>query len=135
MTVPFKANSQIVDAIVHNPLYLPGKKPVFEVFTIAGGQTLPMGAVLGMITSSGKLTLALSASSDGSQTPMAVLPQPVATFAADGSTNLDMSMSVIVEGYLNGTALVFGTGLSLTTAVKAILRDAGIHTRSPGYSG
>ena len=109
MSFSYPAVDRTVDSIVFIPLWLPsGTKPVFEVYTILCGQTLPAGAVLGRITASGKLQLAVAAAGDGSQVPMAVLQENLATFAADGVTPLDMTLSVAVTGYFNAAALYFG---------------------------
>lgn len=53
-----------------------GEHPVItRSGTLISGQNLVRGALLGRITTGGKLTLSLSASSDGSQTPVAILAE------------------------------------------------------------
>lgn len=134
MSIFTQAKYRAVDAITFKTLILPGETPVFMNYTLGGGQTLYAGSVLGRITATGKLVLSTSAAGDGSQVPMAVLNQNVSTYDIDGTTALDTPMSVIVHGMLNSDALVFGTGQTIANCVE-YLRDAGIHTRRPGYSG
>lgn len=134
MSLPYPARMNTVDAITFNTLLLPGEKPVFQNYVIAGGQTLKAGSVLGRITASGKLKLSASAAGDGSQTPIAVLNQALSTYDVDGTTALDMPMSVIVHGTVNASALVFGTGHTVASTREA-LRDGGIHVGNLTYSG
>jgi hypothetical protein len=135
MTTQFPATAGVVDAIVFNPLWLPGHNPRFENYTILAGQNLAAGSVLGLITASGKLVLSLLAAGDGSQAPMAVLAHDIKTYDIDGVTGLDMKASVIVdEAYLNETALIIGTGHTVAT-VKDAFRPLGMLLRAPGFSG
>jgi hypothetical protein len=118
-----------------NDLFMPGSRPKFMNFTILGGQTLLKGSVLGMVTASRKLKLAASAAGDGSQNPMAVLDRDLATFDTDGTTPLDMTFDVVVDGAVfNPAALVLGTGTTSNVAQDA-LRALGIQFRTPGFSG
>jgi len=133
MSLPHPAGMRVVGAIVYNPLLMPGECPEFMAYTIKGGQTLKAGSVLGVITATGKLLLSASAAGDGSQTPMAVLLEPVTTKDAAGA-DLDMVIEVAVSGMFNETALVFGAGHSIATTRES-LRGANIYTRRPGYSG
>lgn len=134
MSISHPAKHRGVDAISFNPLWLPGKQPTFMPYTILGGQTLKVGSVLGRITASGKLKLTASAAGDGSEVPLFVLQEPLATFAADGSTPADMVMAVATSGSVNETALVYGAGHTAST-IREALRAAGFVLRSPGYSG
>lgn len=88
-------------------------------------QTLKVGAVLGKVTATGKYKLALSASSDGSQTPSAV-------YIADGqglsqdlvlAATTDTNAIVLVRGpvMLAGENLQLGTGITLAAAKAAFL--------------
>ena len=84
---------------------LAGEYPRVErIVTIKSGQNVKKGSVLGKITSSGKFVLSLKASSDGSETPDAILAE-----AVDAST-ADKHGVVYFSGEFNQTALVFGTG-------------------------
>jgi hypothetical protein len=95
---------------------------VTDSVTITGGPFV-RGSVLGKITASGKYTLALSASSDGSQTPAAILAD-----YADGSA-ADVISGVYLMAEVNGNALTLGTGITLAAA-KAALRPNGIFVKT-----
>ena len=127
------ARAGVVDALVHNPLLIPGKRPVYNSFMIGGGQQLLIGSVLGKITATGALVLCAAAAGDGSQNPFAVCPENIFTFDEAGEPEAKFT-SVIVEGFFNSTALRFGAGYTF-----AALRDAmaarGLHARAPGFSG
>jgi hypothetical protein len=84
------------------------------------------GSVLGVVTASGKLLLAASAAGDGSATAVAVLNEDLDTSGGD------KVYPVIVEGYLNETALVFGAGHDADT-VRHALRAQGIYLTAPRY--
>lgn len=94
-----------------------------EVVTDSGvlitGQNLARGALLGKITASGKLTLSLSAASDGSEVPYAVLNE------ATDATSADKTTAIILSGELSEDAIVYGTAHTKAT-VKDGLRDLGI---------
>jgi hypothetical protein len=93
--------------------------PVTDGGTLVSGQNLIRGALLGKITASGKLTLALSASSDGSQTPYAILAEDTNASAGDAAC------TIYTVGEFNPNAMTFGTGITAASA-KDTLRDAGI---------
>jgi hypothetical protein len=132
----YPANAGVVDSFTPDPqLMLPGSRPRFMNFVILGGQTLLKGSVLGMVTATRKLKLALAAAGDGSQTPIAVLDRDLASFDTDGVTGLDTSFDVVVGGaVLNPLALVLGTGTTLNVAEDA-LRALGFTFRNTGFSG
>ena len=132
----YPARATDADSFSPDPqLKLPGSEPKFMNFTILGGQTLAKGSVLGMVTASRKLKLAAAAAGDGSQTPMAVLQNDLATYDTDGTTPLDITFDVWVSGVvLNSAALVLGTGTTLAVAQDA-LRALGFQFRSTGFSG
>lgn len=91
--------------------------------------TLRVGAVLGKVTATGKYKLSLSAASDGSQTPAAILIANYLGLSEDivlaGST--DTKALVLVRGpaIVADAALQLGTGIT-SAAVKAALVGAGI---------
>ncbi len=90
-----------------NGLLLPQMAEAFgEAVTIISGQNLAAGALLGQITASGKYTLSLSAAADGSQTPVAVLPE-----AVDASGG-DKSAFVFYTGFFRESKMVFGAGIT-----------------------
>lgn len=90
--------------------------------TLVSGQNLVRGAVLGKITSGGKYTLSLSASSDGSQVPDAVL---VDTTDASGG---DKEVMVYTRGEFNEAALTIGTGHT-ADSIREGLRVKNIHLK------
>lgn len=139
MSLPYPARSRVVDSITFNPLIMPGERLVFMNYTLLGGQQLVAGSVLGRITASGLLRLSDPTNGDGSEVPMSVLCEDVATFAQDGATPKDTPLSVAVHGMFNQTALTFGASVAHGSAAYLTmleqLRAAGIHTRAPGYSG
>lgn len=125
--LPYPAFAGTVEAVVHEQLFMPGKDPVLASFTVLTGQTLAAGSVLGIVTASGKLKLSLSAATDGSEVPFAVLIEDLDT------TGGDKVFPVAVEGYFNEEALVFGTGHD-ADSVRVALRDRGIYLSAPRYS-
>jgi hypothetical protein len=96
---------------------------VTDAETLVSGQNLARGAVLGKITASGKLTLSLSASGDGSQTPYAVLAE-----AKDASGG-DAACVVYKTGEFSEGALTIGTGHT-AASIKDGLRDKGIFLKA-----
>jgi hypothetical protein len=111
------AQTFIPDQLIAGP-----KQIVTRNVTLTGGPYV-RGAVLGKITASGKFTLALSASSDGSQTPTAILADN-----ADGSA-ADVIAGVFLEGEFNVNAVTLGTGITAAAATDA-LRPLGVHLKS-----
>lgn len=92
--------------------------------TLVSGQNLKRGALLGRITTGGKLTLSLSASSDGSQNPVAVLAHDTDASAADTET------LVYDRGDFNEAAVTFGTAHT-ADSVRTALRALGITLIKP----
>lgn len=89
-----------------------------EAVTIASGQTLVRGAVVGRITDSGKYILSLSGASDGSQTPVGVL-------AADcDASGGDKTAPVYFTGEFFVEKCTLGASHTITT-VNAAWRAAG----------
>ncbi len=81
--------------------------------TIASGQTLTRGAVMGRVTADDKYKLAASAAGDGSETPVAVLAVDVDASAGD------VAASVYVSGGFDKDKLNFGVGVDTDAAEKA----------------
>lgn len=125
--LPHPAFAGTVSAVTFNDLYMPGKDPVLAPFTIATGQTLALGSVLGAVTATGKLVLSDAAATDGSEVPFAILIEALDT------TGGDKVMDVAVEGYFNETALVYGGGHD-ANSVRLPLRDRGIYLSTPRHS-
>jgi hypothetical protein len=113
----FSAQTFVPDQLIAGP-----KQIVTRNVTLTGGPYV-RGTVLGKITASGKYTIALSASADGSQNPVAILADN-----ADGSA-ADVVAGAFLEGEFNSNAVTLGTGITLTAAQDA-LRPLGIHLKS-----
>lgn len=103
---------QNVDQLVRDPSMLVGRK-----FTaVSGSGLIQRGTVLGKITTGGKVTTALSASSDGSQTPYCIAAE------TRDATSADIQILCYTSGSFNGPCtggLILGTGITI-----AALRDA-----------
>lgn len=88
--------------------------------TLISGQNCARGAVLGKITASGKYTLSLSASSDGSQTPDVVLAE-----ATDASSADKVTMAYFNGGF-DEAKLTLGTAHT-AASIREGLRAKGIN--------
>ncbi|HDR8944316.1 TPA: head decoration protein [Burkholderia vietnamiensis] len=111
------AQTFVPDQLIAGP-----KQIVTRNATITGGP-YARGTVLGIITASGKLTIATSAASDGSQNPAAILAD-----YADGSA-ADVTAGVFLEGEFNINAITLGAGIT-STAARDALRPLGIHLKT-----
>jgi hypothetical protein len=87
--------------------------------TIAAGQVLVRGSVLGKVTATGKYLLSVAAATDGSQVPDAVLVQDIDTTAGD------LQGIVYTHGSFNFNAFTLGAGQSQAT-IEDVLRGKGI---------
>lgn len=92
--------------------------------TIISGQNLTRGALLGKITASGKYTLSLSASVDGSEVPVAILA--IDTDASGG----DKNGGIYLAGEFNEDSLTIGTGHT-ADSVRDALAQLGIFLKKP----
>lgn len=89
---------------------------------LVSGQNLTRGALLGRITTGGKLTLSLAAAADGSQTPIAILASDV------NASGGDQVCGVYLSGEFNSAAMTFGTGHT-AASTRAALRALGIYLK------
>ena len=96
---------------------------VSRAITLVSGQNLKRGSVLGKITTGGKYTLALSASSDGSQVPAVILAEDCNASGGDKQT------VAYFHGTFDENACTYGTGTTPANA-REPLRDVGIHLQS-----
>lgn len=87
--------------------------------TIAAGQKLPRGAVLGKVTADGKYKLSAKSASDGSEAPDLILAQDVD--ATDGDT----AAMAYARGDFDRNALHFGADHTVETVAEP-LRAKGI---------
>lgn len=92
---------------------------IHEPITLLSGQNLKRGAVLGKVTASGKYVLSLSAASDGSQTPVAVL-----AIDCDASGG-DKATEAYFRGDFMSSGLILGASHTLAS-IKAGLRALNI---------
>lgn len=83
--------------------------------TILTGQNLKRGAVLGVVTASGKYALSASAASDGSQAPKAILAHDVDTATIAG----DQVAPAYFTGEFADAMMTFGTGHTQATVDAA----------------
>jgi hypothetical protein len=98
-------------------------QPVSQPVTISAGQgLLKRGTVMGRITASGNYIVSLSAASDGSQVPVAILADDVDATAAT-------SAGVYMTGEFNSLALTLGAGWTVATVTNA-LRAFGIFVKT-----
>lgn len=95
--------------------------------TVAAGQTLALGTVLGMVTASGKVKQIDPSATDGSQYAAGVLMQAVDAHLADCDDGLMVARHAIVSDH----ALVWPSGITLAERQSAIhqLKALGILVR------
>lgn len=92
---------------------------ISEIVTLASGQNLKRGSLLGQITTGEEFVLSLSAAVDGSETPVAVLLDDVdATAAAT-------ECLVLKKGFVADKGLILGAGHTIES-VKAGLSALGL---------
>lgn len=92
-----------------------------KVTLVAG--TYKRGHLLGKITTGGKYTVSLSASSDGSQVPNAICAEDLVLAA-------DADAMIYLSGDFNQNAMTFGTGHT-ADSVREGLRDLNIYLHKP----
>ncbi len=99
-------------------------KLVTESVTLALGQNLLRGALLGQITGSGEYVLSLAAAADGSEVPVAIL-------VADTDATVGATVTgIYLAGEFNDNAITFGAGHT-AASVKDALRNLNIYLKSP----
>lgn len=84
---------------------------------IASGADVVRGAVLGRVTTGGKLKLSVAAASDGSEVPVGIAAEAIEASGADGLG------PVWFMGSFDGAQLTFGAGHTAAT-VEAAFRAA-----------
>ncbi len=104
----------VQDAFVPDQLIAGDLKIVTGTRTIAAGQNLRRGTILGKITASSKYVLALAASNDGSQTPVEILADDV------DATGGDAAAGTYLMGEFNERAVILGAGITLDAARTAL---------------
>ena len=102
---------------------LAGEFPRVErLITIASGQSLQKGAVLGKVTADGKYKLSASAANDGSEVPDVILAEDIDALSGDAQA------VVYFSGEFNSKALILGTGHTIES-ISANLRLRNITLR------
>jgi len=95
---------------------------VTDYGTLVTPENVTRGALLGKITASGKYALSLSASSDGSEVPVAIA-------AEDADASLaDVPVTLYLSGEFSQDHVVFGTGHT-AASTKDALRALGIYLK------
>lgn len=91
-----------------NDAFVLGHLPIWteDETIVSGAGVLAAGTVLGKITSGGKFKTALDASSDGSETPAAILAVDV------DATSADVVAPVYKSGLFDSGKLTIGAGLT-----------------------
>lgn len=110
----FSQDTYTFDHLIAGPTPVSARK-----VTLVSGQNLVRGAVLGVITASGKYTLSLSAAADGSQAPDAILAEDCDASAGDAEA------LIYERGDFAESALTLGTGHTVAS-IRQGLRDKNI---------
>lgn len=100
-----------------NPLIVGDHDFFSRGVTIASGQTLVAGTVLGKITATSKYVKSLQASNDGSEAPDGVLLVDV-----DASGGDKTNIPVLFAGAVDQTKLTLGAGHTLASIWRALAR-------------
>ncbi|WP_311276163.1 head decoration protein [Methylobacterium sp. WCS2018Hpa-22] len=97
------ANAQIEGTFVPDNLVIKGGL-ARKVTIKSGAGILPRGTVLGKVTADREYLKSVAAATDGSQTPDAILSEPV------DATSGDVEAIVYITGHYNLSALAIGAG-------------------------
>ncbi|WP_024985281.1 head decoration protein [Brevibacillus borstelensis] len=96
---------------------------VSDTVVLSAGRVYERGAVLGVVTASGKAVMIDSTKSDGSEKPYAVLAQTV------DATEADVTAPIYLTGEFNAAALKFG-GTDTADIHKAAMRQLGLFVKN-----
>lgn len=100
-------------AFAPNDLLVSDVPVVTRNITIASGENLKRGAVLGAITASDKYVLSLAAAEDGSQAPALVLAHDC------DASGADRVAAAYASAAFDSTKLILGAGHTAATVEKA----------------
>lgn len=124
MDLKTRAGFTVTDAFTPDNLHA-GDFPIRgRKVTIAAGQNLVRGALLGAITAGGSYTLSAAAAGDGSEVPTAILAED--TDATGGATEA----IAYISGDFNEDAITYGAGHT-ADSVREGLRDLSIFLHKP----
>lgn len=107
------------DSTFNPDLLIAGGCALGKKVTLAAGQNLQRGAVLGKITASGKYILSAAAAGDGSQTPDLILAEPI------DATGGDKDAMAYYQGHFNDSKVILGAGHTVASIWEG-LRVKGI---------
>jgi hypothetical protein len=112
-------------SVTYDNLFVVGSSfpVVIDAVTIASGNSLKRGTVLGIVTASSKAVAVDSSKTTGEQTAYAILANDT------DASSADIIAPVYLTGEYNGDALTFG-GTDTKTTHKAALRKIGIFIKS-----
>lgn len=97
-----------------------------EEVTIASGQNLPIGTVVGRVSADGKVVQFDPSASDGSETPAGILCESIDATEADTASRIAARHAIVLED-----ALIWPEGITATQLAAAIanLKNLGILVR------
>lgn len=112
-------------SITHVELFVSGSgfPVVTDSVTVASGNKLTRGTVLGVVTASGKAVAVDSTKNTGEEAPYAILASDT------DATSADVVAPVYLTGEVNSAVLTFG-GTDTADTHKAALRKIGIFLKS-----
>lgn len=99
-------------------------------YTLAQGQNVVRGTVLGVVTSGGEVVKSLSAAGDGSQTPFGIAAIDMDASSDDISPPEDRDILVYTRGTFNENALTLGASHTVAS-IREGLRAKGIFLETP----
>lgn len=124
MIAKFESAVYTPDALVAGNAHL----LVSRRITLASGQNLTRGAVLGQITASGKYVLSLSAAADGSEIPDLILAEDTDATAGDKAT------IAYERGDFNTHGLTLGAGHTVASIHEGLRAKGPSATNRPATS-
>jgi len=113
-------NNGFTEVPFNNDTMLAGDDYVTGSETVATGNVLPKGQIVGRVTASGEIVALNTAATDGSQTPYAILAEAVDATAG----------ALIAPVYLSGEFKESALTPAVTTAIKDALRALNIYTKA-----
>lgn len=96
---------------------------VADTVVLAAGRVYERGAVLGVVTATGKAAMVDSSKTDGTEKPYAVLAQTI------DATLADATAPVYLTGEFNAAALKFG-GTDTASKHKAAMRQLSLFVKT-----
>lgn len=120
MTAKFSSETYVYDQLVAGNSNLLAAIKI----TLAAGENLARGAVLGKVTANGEYKLSASGAGDGSETPDVILAEDTDASAAAATT------IAYIRGDFNEAALILGAGHTVDS-IREGLRAKGIFLFKP----